>query len=100
MDTNDNSSGAMAPGQSTRSKQDEAREKQLNEDILKIIMTIKEQSPELSKYLEEMTMDIPEDESPEIALNNLEEYYNSLKSLLKKYQAEHPTDTLSPPTTP
>lgn len=89
-DTNHSSSDTTEPGQSTRSKQDNAREKQLNDDILKIIMTIKEQSPELSKYLEELPLTIPDDESPEIALRNLEEYYESLKSLLKKYQLEHP----------
>lgn len=88
--TNDSNTDATEPGQSTRSKQDSAREKELNADILKIIMKMKEQSPELSKYLEEMPLTIPDDESPDIALRNLEEYYESLKSLLKKYQSEHP----------
>lgn len=65
-------------------------EKDLNSKILKITMTIKEQYPELSKYLEEMPVTIPDEKNPEITLKNLKAYYDSLNSVLDKYILEHP----------
>jgi len=65
-------------------------EKDLNDKILKITMTIKEKYPELSKYLEEMQETIPDEKNPEITLKNLQTYYESLNSMLKKYLLEHP----------
>lgn len=70
-------------------------EKELNSKILKITMTIKEQHPELSKYLEEMPETIPDEKNPEITLKNLKEYYDSLNSLLNKYLEEHPESVKS-----
>ncbi|PJC61825.1 MAG: hypothetical protein CO022_07815 [Flavobacteriales bacterium CG_4_9_14_0_2_um_filter_32_27] len=60
----------------------------LNAKILKITMTIKNQHPELSKYLEEMPVTVPDEKSPAIALLNLKHYFESLNSLLKKYIIE------------
>ncbi|MEK6614983.1 MAG: hypothetical protein AABZ32_02560 [Bacteroidota bacterium] len=57
-------------------------EKELNAKILKITMKIKDQYPELSKYIEEMSVTIPDEKYPEITLKNLKAYYDSLNSLL------------------
>jgi sugar-specific transcriptional regulator TrmB len=63
-------------------------EHELNEMILKITMKIKEEYPELSKYLEELKVTIPDEKHPEITLRNLRSYYNSLKDMLNKYILE------------
>lgn len=65
-------------------------EKDLNLRILKTTMMIKENHPELSKYIEEMLVSIPNEKNPEITLNNLRTYHDSLNSMLNKYLLEHP----------
>jgi len=65
-------------------------EKELNSKILKITMTIKDHYPELSKYLDEMPVTIPTEKDPEITLNHLQTYYESLNSLLNKYKVNYP----------
>jgi len=65
-------------------------ERDLNSDILKITMRIKDYYPELSKYLEEMPETIPSENDPEITLKNLKSYYESLNSLLNKYKEDSP----------
>lgn len=65
-------------------------EKELNSNILKITMRIKDQFPELSKYLEEMPVTIPDEKHPKINSENLQAYYDSLNSMLNKYILEHP----------
>jgi len=65
-------------------------EADLNAKILKITMTIMDQYPELSKYLEEMPVTIPNKKNPDITLNNLKTYYESLSLMLNKYKSEHP----------
>jgi hypothetical protein len=65
-------------------------EKNLNAKILKITMTIMEQYPELSKYIEEMPVTIPNEKIPEITLDNLKTYFESLNTMLNKYKLEHP----------
>ncbi len=64
--------------------------KNWNEKILKITMRIEDQYPELSKYLEEMPVAIPDEKNPEISVETLKNYYNSLRALLSKYIQEHP----------
>jgi hypothetical protein len=67
-------------------------EKDLNSKILEITMNIKDNYPELSKYLEEMPVTIPDEQNPDITLKNLSSYYDSLNSLLNKYiqdQSQH-----------
>ena len=59
--------------------------KQLDEDILAITMKIKEKSPELSKYILELPVTIPNSEDPKITNKTLQDYYNSLEDLLKTY---------------
>lgn len=65
-------------------------EKDLNAKILEITMKIKNLYPELSKYIEEMPVTIPDEKNPEITVKNLKAYYDSLNSVLSKYILEHP----------
>ena len=64
--------------------------KDLNAKILKITMTIKDHYPELSKYLDEMSVTIPSEKDPEVTLNLLKEYYESLHSMQNKYKVDYP----------
>ncbi len=64
-------------------------EKELNDDILKITMLIDEKFPELSKYIAEMPVTIPNVVTPEINIKILQDYYNSLAILLKDYDENH-----------
>jgi hypothetical protein len=64
-------------------------EQEWNEDILKLIRRINDNYPELSKYINEMPVTIPNVEAPEINIKNLQDYYNSLYEILKKYASEH-----------
>ena len=64
-------------------------EKEIEDAILKITMKIQNQYPELSKYLAEMPVTIPDVKTPEINIKNLQEYYNSLLALLNKYAPNH-----------
>ena len=64
-------------------------EKELNSDILKITMAIRDNYPELSKYLNEMPVTIPVSNNPEINLKNLQDYFNSLNALFRKYVINH-----------
>lgn len=57
---------------------------------MKISMIINEKHPELSKYIEEMTVTIPDEKSPVITVGNLQMYCDSLNSLLNKYILERP----------
>ena len=65
-------------------------EKELNDDILKITMTIRDKFPELSKYINEMPETIPNVANPEMNIKTLSNYYESLEGLLKKYETIHP----------
>ena len=64
-------------------------EKTLNEKILKITNKIRNEHPELSKYLNEMTVTIPDVNNPEMNNKVLQDYYNSLEEMLKKYITNH-----------
>lgn len=65
-------------------------ENYLNSRILKITTIIRNQYPELLEFLDEIPMTIPSETSPEIALNNLKTYGESLNSILIKHKLEHP----------
>lgn len=62
----------------------------LNQKIVAITMLIEEKHPELSKYLLEMPITIPNQDHPNIDEEMLSEYYQSLCKLLKDYEIEHP----------
>jgi len=64
-------------------------ENYLNSRILKITTTIKNQYPELLEFLNEIPETVPSEKSPEITLNNLKTYGESLNSILIKYELEH-----------
>lgn len=65
-------------------------EKELYAAILKITMKIKIQFPELSQYILEMPLTIPNVENPKINYNVLQEYYDSLQLLVKDYVDNQP----------
>lgn len=60
-------------------------EKELNAQILEITMKIQEEFPELSKYIAEIPITIPNEANPEINLKVLEEYYKTLQILVEDY---------------
>ena len=64
-------------------------EEQWNKAILDMTLKISAEFPELSKYISEMPVTIPDVEDPQINIKNLKEYYNSLETLLKKYTNNH-----------
>ncbi len=65
-------------------------EKDWNSKILKVTMMIREEFPELSKFLNEMPVTIPNEKHPKVDLENLKKYYDSLILILNKYRLEHP----------
>ena len=64
-------------------------EEVINEKILKITAVIHDNYPELSKYLNELPVTIPNEENPKLNLQSLELYYESLVYLLRNYVTEH-----------
>lgn len=64
-------------------------EKELNEAILKITSKIHSEYPELSKYLSEIPITIPDVNIPEITIKVLTDYYETLENILKKYIPKH-----------
>lgn len=68
-------------------------EKELNTAILEITLKIKEQSPELSKYILEMPVTIPNLENPEISNKALQDYYDSLVIIFNDYIKNHKSTT-------
>ena len=64
-------------------------EKELNNDIVDITLRITTNYPELSKYLKEIPVSIPDKEHPEINIKVLQEYYNYLESIFEKYDENH-----------
>ena len=63
--------------------------KKSNAAILKKILIINEKYPELSKYLSEMPITVPNVEHPEIDCEALKEYYDSLCILVKNYDSNY-----------
>lgn len=64
-------------------------EHEWSDKVLKITMKIRDQYPELSKYFIEMPETIPDEKNPEVSLNSLKAYYESLNSTLNKYMLEN-----------
>lgn len=69
-------------------------EKDLNEDILNLTMKINKMFPELSEYILEMPVTVPNSTNPEINYKILKDYFDSLDALLKKYAPNHSTTEL------
>lgn len=64
-------------------------ERELNEDILKITGVIQEKFPELTKFIGEMPEKISNTGGTSINTKILQEYFDSLQSLLKRYAVDH-----------
>jgi uncharacterized short protein YbdD (DUF466 family) len=64
-------------------------ETEWNAKILNLTMRIMVQYPELSPYIEEMRITIPDVRTPEIECENLATYYDSLQSMLSGYSRMH-----------
>ncbi|HXU25875.1 MAG TPA: hypothetical protein VN698_01495 [Bacteroidia bacterium] len=64
-------------------------EKKLTADILKITMTIREKYPELSKNIIEMPVTNSEAINSAISNKSLQDYYDSLVTLLKNHDETH-----------
>ncbi|MBA3681893.1 MAG: hypothetical protein H0W73_12145 [Bacteroidetes bacterium] len=64
-------------------------EKELNSDILKMTMKIREVYPELLKYMSEMPFKISYAVSNTLNLIALNDYYDSLHMIYKKYATNH-----------
>lgn len=60
----------------------------LNEKITKLTMVINENYPELSKYLGELPVTNPIIENPEVNLEQLSDYYETLVTWFRSYVAE------------
>lgn len=54
-------------------------------NILKTTQLIQDRYPELAPFISEMPVTIPDQGNPEITLDTLEAYDDSLKALLAKY---------------
>lgn len=63
--------------------------KELNFDILKVSTAISEMFPELTKYIDEIPVRLVEPYSQSKDIDNLQDYYDSLGSLLTKYTTDH-----------
>jgi len=61
-------------------------EKELNKEIVDLTMEIRNDYPELTKYLEELTVSIPD--SGQLNIKALDDYRNTLKSMMEKYKNE------------
>jgi hypothetical protein len=64
-------------------------EKVYNTKIIDIILKIQNDYPELSKYIDEMPVTIPNSNNPEINFKNQKQYYCSLELLLNIYKQSH-----------
>ncbi len=59
------------------------------QDIIRIIAKIRDEYPELSKYVEDMPVSLNQNNAPDKSPNNMQEYYESLEMLIKNYQETH-----------
>lgn len=60
-------------------------EQEWNDAIILKTSEIQDNYPELSKFISEMPITIPDDNDPHITIKILSDYYYSLDSLVKKY---------------
>lgn len=64
-------------------------ENKVNNDILKTTMEIQGSYPELSKYMVEMPVTIPDEADSQITVQSLKDYDDSLNTFLTKYSKIH-----------
>lgn len=60
-------------------------EKELNKKIIEVTNNIRQNYPELLKYLNEMPETIPSEDDPSVEHKDLSDYYKSLVDLVKEY---------------
>lgn len=65
------------------------QEKEIDAKILDVINTIHKKYPELLKYINEIPTFERNKETPDITIQQLNGYYESLCTILMKYGAEH-----------
>ncbi len=65
----------------------ETKEHQLNAEIMTLTEQIKLQYPEVYRNLNEMPITIPNMATPEVKIKQLEDYVQSLKTLIKTHAA-------------
>lgn len=68
-------------------------EKELNTKIMKTIMLIQKDYPELAKYIDEMPITIPNESHPHVNIKNLKDYFDSLSNVLQDYMLTHEAQT-------
>lgn len=61
-------------------------------NILKTTQLIQDKYPELSRFITEMPVTIPDQSDTEITIDTLEAYDDSLKNLLAKYSKSKPAE--------
>lgn len=61
----------------------------INQQILELTEKIRNEYPELLKYLNEMPVSIPNEENPEVHQTQLKAYYLQLLDILKQYMETH-----------
>lgn len=59
-------------------------------NIKNITMDIQERYPELYSFIDEMSVTIPDEMSPQIGIDNLEAYFDSLSYLQESYLRHRP----------
>ncbi len=62
---------------------------ELEHSIISVTTKINQKFPELTKYINEMPVNISENNQEDINTKNLNEYHNSLVELLEKYSKTH-----------
>ena len=60
----------------------------LNIKIMRVTQEIKDHYPELTKFLEEMPVTVPDEKDATITLRSLKSYYDTLNSILNNYISE------------
>lgn len=60
-----------------------------NQDIVNITMKLYLEFPELSKYIEEMPVNVSENQKEGINTKDLKEYHNSLEEMIVMYAKTH-----------
>lgn len=70
-------------------------EADLNEMILEITNKIHKNYPELVTYLDEMPITIPDQKNPDLTLEALNSYYNSLIVVVNDYEENHKNDKIN-----
>lgn len=62
---------------------------ELEQDILQVSMKIRQDYPELSKYIKEIPLKISAKDKDLINIKNLTEYYDSLVNIIAEYSTTH-----------